>query len=280
MRAYRYFHYLSLDIVGGALATSCIASRLLGAHPGWVWWVTLAFTVWLLYTGDHVLDAWKHRKKSKRELHVFMFNNRRFLLWAMGVVGIADIMLIFNFMERPLIVVALILGGVFLMFYALRHIFRRNRLFFIPGEIFVLMLYLAGTWMGPFVTRTAPLDPTLGMIILMMAGVLMMNLGIISLYDVRLDSRLGISSLARTLGARITRNLMIATGAGIFALAVLQFLVYGSDRVSQFALILTGMTALLLLVLLFPSRFRKNDAYRLVTDAVLFMGFLSLLIPR
>jgi hypothetical protein len=40
------------------------------------------------------------------------------------------------------------------------------------------------------------------------------------------------------------------------------------------------MTALLLLVLLFPSRFRKNDAYRLVTDAVLFMGFLSLLIPR
>jgi 4-hydroxybenzoate polyprenyltransferase len=179
-----------------------------------------------------------------------------------------------------LIVVALLLGGVVLMFYALRHIFRRNRLLFVPGEVFVLLLYLAGTWMGPFVTRTAPLDPTQGMIILMMAGVLMMNLGIISLYDVRLDSRLGISSLARTLGARITRNLMIATGAGIFALAVLQFLVYGSDRVSQFALILTGMTALLLLVLLFPSRFRKNDAYRLVTDAVLFMGFLSLLIPR
>ena len=278
MRTYRYFQFLSLDIVLGALATSCLASRLLAANPGWVWWVALAFTVWLLYTGDHVLDAWRHRKQSDREMHRFIFKHRRFLLWAMGVIGIGDLFLIFNVLDRTMLKVALVLGGAVLMFYAMRHIFRRNRLLFIPGEVFVLLLYLAGTWMGPFVVRSGSLQPTHGVILIMMGGVLMMNLGIISLYDVQLDSRLGIASLASALGKRITRNLMLATAGGIFLLALLEFLVYGADRTSQFAIILSGMTMVLLLVLLVPSLFRKQDTYRLVSDAVLYMGFLSLLI--
>jgi 4-hydroxybenzoate polyprenyltransferase len=280
MKFYRYFHFLSLDIVLGALATSCLASQLLGARPGWIWWLSLAFTVWLLYTGDHVLDAWKHRKQSNRDMHLFIFKHRRLMLWSMGVIGIGDIFLIFNFLDRTMLKIALLLGGLVFLFYAMRHIFRRNRVLFIPGEVFVLLIYLAGTWMGPYLARTEILQPTHGLIALMMAGILMLNLGIISLYDVKLDTRLGISSLARVIGNKTTRNLMLATALGIFLLAVLQFLVYGAGPTSQFALILSGMALLLLLVLLYPSRFRKQEAYRLVADAVLYMGFLSLLIQN
>ena len=59
---------------------------------------------------------------------------------------------------------------------------------------------------------------------------------------------------------------------------VLQFLVFEMNRYSQYTLILTGMCTILLLVLYYPSRFRKNDYFRLATDAVLMMGFLALLI--
>jgi len=38
------------------------------------------------------------------------------------------------------------------------------------------------------------------------------------------------------------------------------------------------MGTILLLILLMPSAFRKNDLFRLAADAVLYMGFLSLLI--
>ncbi len=278
MKLYRHFHFLSLDIVLGALATSCLAARLLHANPGWVWWVTLACTVWLLYTGDHVVDAWRHRKQTTREMHRFIFINRRILLWFMGVIGIGDLMLIFNLLNRDVLKVALVLGGLVLLFYAMRHIFKRNRLFFIPGEAFVLLLYLAGTWMGPYITRTGELLPVHWMIVIMAGLVLLMNLGIISLYDVQLDSRLGISSLAHALGKKGTRNLMLAAAVGIFLLAVLQFMVYGPDRYFQLSLILSGMAMVLLLVLLAPALFRKNDTYRLAADAVLYMGFLSLLI--
>jgi 4-hydroxybenzoate polyprenyltransferase len=140
------------------------------------------------------------------------------------------------------------------------------------------VLYLSGTWLGPFVTRAVDLISAHGLVTLMMGLVLMMNLGTISLYDVNLDTRLGISSLARSLGKNATRNLVLGSAVGILLLAALQFMVHGTDRYAQFALILTGMALVLVTVLLIPSRFRRAEAYRLAADAVLYMGFLSLLV--
>jgi len=278
MKFYRRFHFLSFDIVLGALASSSLATRMFNATPGWAWWVTLGFTVWLLYMGDHVLDAWKHRKTSKRKLHLYIFKYRRILIWFMGVIGIVDLLLIFNFLDSSLLKYALGLAGLVLLFYTMRHLFRKDRLLFIPGEVFVLLLYMAGTWLGPFVTRGGVLQTSDALVAIMFAGVLLMNLGVISLYDIHLDSRLGIGSLAHRLGKNGTRNLLVTTGIAIYLLLILQFLVFGMDPYFQFALILSGMATILFLVLFLPSFFRKNDYFRWTADAVLLMGFLTLLI--
>jgi 4-hydroxybenzoate polyprenyltransferase len=278
MKIYRYLHFLSLDIVLGALASSCFAARLFGSDPGWVWWITLALTVWLLYTGDHILDALKHRKKIERELHYFMMKNRKSLVWSMGVVAVIDIMLILNLMDQELMKYALVLAGLVLLFYAMRHIFKKNRLLSVPGEFFVLVLYMAGTWLGPAVALESGFEAGHGMIALIFAGVLLMNLGVISLYDIKLDSRMGITSLANLFGMKRTKNLLLGTALAIYLFSLLQFMVFDVDRFSQFALIVSGMATILLLDLFYPSRFRKNDYFRLVADAVLYMGFLSLLI--
>lgn len=278
MKIYRYLHYLSLDIVLGALASSCFAARLFSSDPGWVWWITLALTVWLLYTGDHLLDAWKHRKRMERDLHRFVMKNLKTLLWAMILVTVVDSLLIFNLLDQEFMKYALVLAGLVLLFYAMRHVFRKNRILMIPGEFFVLLFYLAGTWLGPVVAAGSPLKPGHGMIALIFAGVLLMNLGVISLYDMKLDRRMGIASVANLLGIKRTRNLLLGTAMAIYLISLLQFLVFEMDRYFQLALIVSGMATILLLVLYYPSRFRKNDYFRLAADAVLFMGFLSLLI--
>ena len=278
MKPYKLLHFFNLDIVLGALASSCMAARLFVASPGWSWWLALALTVWLLYMGDHFLDAWKYRNNSHRDLHQFIFKNRKFLLWLMAVVTIVDLVLIFNFLERSLLQYALLLAGLVLLFYAMRHLFRKHRVLFIPGEIFVLFLYLAGTWFGPYVFRSGELQTSDALVAIMFAAVLLMNLGIISLYDISLDSRLGIASLARTLGQKSTKNLLLTLGIAIYLLLLLQFLVFGLDRHTMYALILTGMATILLIILFFPSFFGKNDYYRRTADAVLYMGLLSLLV--
>lgn len=278
MKIYRYFHYLGLDIVLGALASSCFAAQLFGVFPGPIWWVTLALTVWLLYTGDHMLDAWRQRKKLERGIHYFLLKHRRLIIYSLGVVAVVNAMLIINLLDREIFKHALILAGLVLLFYAMRHVFRKNRFLFIPGELFVLLLYLAGTWLGPVSTMEGGMETSHGLVALIFAGVLLMNLGVISLYDLKLDSRMGISSLAQILGKKRTKKLLVGTGMGIFLLSLLQFLVFEGDRYFQFALILCGMAAILLFVLYQPSRFRKNDLYRWTADAVLYMGLLSLLI--
>lgn len=278
MKIYRYLHYLSIDIVLGALASSCFAARLFTANPGVVWYISLALTVWLLYTGDHMLDAWKHRKKIQRDLHYFMMKNRKTLIWSMALVAAVDMLLVFNLLEKEYMKYALVLAGSVLIFYAVRHVFRKNRILMIPGEIFVLLIYLAGTWLGPVVASNMTLEAGHGMIALIFAGMLLMNLGVISLYDMKLDTRMGINSMANLMGTRRTKNLLLGTAIAIFLTSILQFMVFEMDRYFQLALILAGMTIILLLILYYPSRFRRKDYYRLAADAVLIMGFLSLLI--
>lgn len=276
MTLYRRFHYLSGDIVLGALATSSLAYRVFLAGPGWAWWLALGLTVWLLYTGDHLLDAFRLRKKGLGEIHRFIWGNRRLLLWAMGVILAADLMLILNFLKESLLPYALALAGLVLLFYAMRHLLRKNRVLFIPGEIFVLLLYMAATWLGPFVTRGEELQPVHGLMAMMMAGVLLMNLGIISYYDIRLGSRLGIASMAHSLGRSSTRTLVLLAGILVWLMALLQFMVFGADRHSGVALILAGMATILLLVLYLPSWSARDEHHRMASDAVLIMGFLAL----
>lgn len=278
MKIYRYFHYLGLDIVLGALASSCFAARLFGTNPGFIWWITLALTVWLLYTGDHMMDAWRHRKKVQREMHYFLLKHRRLVIYSLGVVAVVNAMLIINLLDKVLFKYALILAGLVLLFYAMRHIFRKNRILSIPGEVFVLLIFMTGTWLGPAVAMEGSFEAGHGMIALIFMGVLLMNLGVISLYDMKLDSRMGVASLANLLGLKRTKNLLLGTAIAIFLISLLQFMINEMDRYSQYALILAGMTTILLLVVYYPSRFRKNDYFRLAADAVLMMGFLSLLI--
>ena len=89
---------------------------------------------------------------------------------------------------------------------------------------------------------------------------------------------MGIASLANLLGVKRTKNLLLGTAIAIYLISLLQFLVFEMDFYSKYALILVGMCTILLLVVYYPSRFRKNDYFRLTADAVLFMGFLTLLI--
>jgi 4-hydroxybenzoate polyprenyltransferase len=278
MKVYRILHYLSIDIVLGALASSCFAARLFATDPGWVWWITLALTVWLLYTGDHMLDAWKHRKKIERDLHYFMMKNRKSLVWSMGVIAVVDLLLIFNLLDQELMKYALFLSGLVLVFYAMRHVFRKNRILRIPGEFFILLLYMAGTWLGPVLASEITLEAGHSLVALIFAGVLLMNLGVITLYDMNLDKRMGIASMAQLLGIKRSKNLVLVTAIAIYLISLLQFMVFEMDRFFHFALILAGMTTILLLILYYPSRFRKKDYFRLAADAVLFMGFLALLI--
>ena len=209
-----------------------------------------------------------------------MLEHRRNLIWFMGVTATIDVMLIVNLLDKAVFKYVLALAALVLLFYAFRHLLRRNRILFIPGEFFVMVLYMAGTWLGPIVVsqgNSEALSTGHALVSLMFASVLLMNLGIISLYDIGQDTKMGLASLAGSLGKKATRTLVIVNAILVSLLALLQFLSNANSHFTHLSFILLGMTIILLTVLFSPSYFRKNNAYRLSADAVLYLGFLALL---
>ena len=77
---------------------------------------------------------------------------------SMGIIGIVDLLLIFNFLDTTLLKYALVLAGLVLLFYAMRHLFRKNRIaLYSGGGICTVALHgrnLAGPFCHPW--RSAP----------------------------------------------------------------------------------------------------------------------------
>ncbi len=84
---YRYFTWLSGDVVVGAMAGMLFFERLLRTHLDWQVYGILAVSVWCVYTLDHLLDSRLIRDSSIEDRHSFHAKNSR-ILWILLFVGV------------------------------------------------------------------------------------------------------------------------------------------------------------------------------------------------
>ena len=56
-KAYRLINILSIDVVAGAVCSALFFARLLQVSLLPYGIISLALTVWIIYTADHLLDA-------------------------------------------------------------------------------------------------------------------------------------------------------------------------------------------------------------------------------
>ncbi|HEX8061295.1 MAG TPA: hypothetical protein VF473_10190, partial [Cyclobacteriaceae bacterium] len=64
MHNYRTFNLLSLDVALGAVISAAFLGRILNVHILPQGYVLLGIIVWLIYTADHLLDAWSMREAA------------------------------------------------------------------------------------------------------------------------------------------------------------------------------------------------------------------------
>ena len=64
-RLIRFMNILSLDVVAGALLSSAFAAALLEVRPAVPYWMVLGMSVWIIYTADHLVDAYRLGDASK-----------------------------------------------------------------------------------------------------------------------------------------------------------------------------------------------------------------------
>lgn len=261
-RIYRYLNLLSIDVALGAVVSAAFFARILEVALYPQGYVLLALVVWIIYTADHLLDAWTMPTAATSARHLF---HQKHFLKLVGVLVAAIILAVaLVFLIRVQIVTAGIAFGLFVLGYL---IFSRWLKYF--KELAGCALYTGGVLLPGWSIHEEPLNETQQLYISIFALIVLANLLIFARLSLQEDESHQQNSLATLVGPRTMDALVRLVLGGGVALTVFG----GWYEITPELVTLASMEIALLLV--FELKFfHTKDRYRYLGDAVFFFPLL------
>ncbi len=272
---YRRIQVLSLDIAAGALASGCLAAWWYEVEMPWAWYLVLPLAVWVIYTADHLLDAYRLGKKANTPRHLFHgeYLVPIFVLWLLAAVVCAVLAL--GWLPYKIQLFGLVLGGFTAAHFFLVWLIGARTSRWLAKELGVALIYAAGVWAGPW--TMAGNDFSLFSLIPFMQFFLLAltNLLLFAWFEYHEDEAAGHTSYVRAIGKPSARKLLALIQAVCLALALV---LLATDRMAGKALsmelVLLSMLGILSGIYFAPEWFSERSRYRIWGDFVFLMPFL------
>jgi hypothetical protein len=262
---YKLLNILSLDIVAGSVISALFFARLFEVKVLPAGLGALALTVWLIYTADHLLDAWSIKGEAATERHRFHQKYSAFLLVCVAVGVIVDTALLFYI--RPQV----FKWGVILSTIIAAYLVIQRYLKFLKEPV-IAVLYTCGVLLPSISVTTANLDMFHWTIVNQFGILAFTNLLIFSWFDNELDSKHNQHSFVTFFGRRLTEWIIWLLITTNFAVGMVMI----STNVKA-ELILIVMTVCLSMVFVFRNRLKKDDQYRFLGDSIFLFPIVYLL---
>lgn len=262
-KGYRLINTLSIDVVAGAVCSALFFARLLQVSLLPYGIISLALTVWIIYTADHLLDAKRVEGVATTRRHHFHQQYFSVLSLCLLLALVSNIVLLFFIREQVLV------GGLFLIcgvsMYLLLHTYLK-----VPKEVLISILYTCGVLLPSFMVTPVIWQELPYWLIAQFTLSALVNLLVFSWFDYERDRQDGFKSLATVWGRTNTAR-FIYTAA--FINSALFFV--SEDRSASGVLV--AMTVIHLLILYRADFFGKDDRFRLLGDASFMLPLLYLL---
>lgn len=265
---HKTFQTLSIDVVAGAIAVGYFANRILEAEPNPIWWLILPLAAWSFYTLDHLIDGYKSKGKTEIYRHHFHFKYRKILLTLSILFGLTSLFLSLLYLDRQIILLGLLMG-CFVLAYLLSLFFWGNKkLLLLQKELVIAFVYVFGIWLAPLVW-SAQVPATSTIFIICIVIFLAWAEGIMASYfDYNNDLKDGHSSFTVLFGKQYTRRFQIVLHILVFLIIKVTAFFITTNLQFSALMILAFMNLILLLIMLFPSWFQKNENYRIIGESV------------
>jgi len=271
----RQAHYLSLDVVGGAVISHRVASRLPEGQSAssWVTVAALAICVFIIYVIDRLLDL-RAVTPPDTARHRFHAQTRQSLGLAVLILGAIGLLLLF-WLPGPVLRFGLGLGLVCAL-----YVWGVSRL---PGnhpalawkEIAVAFLFTAGIWGSAWITKATVTWPEVGLGVMFLLTAFQ-NTIIFSLMEVQERPEAEAVTLATVLGPERC-DWILRTLTSLVTLAGLAVCLWAPERFTQRASVMgVVMSAVLYLIQRYPAWFQRKGRYRWVGDGVFWLPGLVL----
>ena len=255
--AYRKLHYLSLDIVCGAVILLRFFSQELKVYVSLPIYAILGITVWLIYTIDHLRDA-NQSREPMRGRYLFHLSNSRVLRFTTAL-GIIVICLLLFFVERDILWSGFLLAGLSSLYLVVQQTLARWCL----KELYVAVIYTSGILLAPFVLNGG----FEWLIWLKLFLLTYINLVLFSRYEKEEDLKDQFHSIATMTSDAVLEKLLFL----LLTLGFLLLFLFPLDRISLFFLFGFILYTMMTVERKWSS---KNQRYRLIGDGVFLLPIL------
>lgn len=268
IRAYRLLNILSIDVAVGAVVCALFFAKIFDVSIIPFGLISLGLTVWIIYTADHLLDAYKIQRPASTERHRFHQQHFKKLIVFLIVALVIDAIQL-AFIRKVVLLEGLALA-IIVIVYFLAH---RYLKFF--KEVIGAVLYSGGVLLIPWSVNNGIASTSQILLIAQFAMTALINLFLFSWFGLHQDEKDNHSSYATVMGYSATK----------YSIAILFFVQFFTS-VIQFelgvyvlpAIILLLMNLLLLIIFLQKNFFEVEDRYRLLGDAVFLLPIIYLFI--
>ncbi len=263
VNAYRFINLLSLDVVLGSVCSAYFFSRLFQTKISSVSLIVLGTTVWVIYTADHLRDAYRLSAEASTHRHRFHYYHFKKLLVCLLVASVINAILIL-FIDRSILKAGIVLSVAVVAYSVLVN--------YVPvlKEILIALLYSVGVMLPALVTTSTPVSqwPWLSMIVFFTLALI--NLLMFSWFDRHSDRQDDNFSLVTICGDNISQSIIWVLIILVFVLSVVAF------SIGEGVVILVVMNVIFLIIFSFNTFFQKSDRYRLVGDAVFLLPIFGM----
>ena len=258
LQLYRFVNIMSLDVALGAMTGAAFFGSIFKTTLLPQGLVALGLTVWIIYSVDHLLDAYKLKILAAAERHQFHQKHFRLIAILVVLATLTDITLILY--VRPNVLNAgLLLAGV-VVFYLLFH-----RWMYPLKEIAGAILYSGGVWLPVLALHQGPVEDPEAYLMIPFFITALINLILFSWFGYAQDLRDGHLSLVIFIGKPTSRGVLIFLFVTQF-IALISLMMFTTYRVETGVIL--AMNVVLLFMLLLPDFFDKNDLYRVAGDVI------------
>jgi 4-hydroxybenzoate polyprenyltransferase len=263
---YRLINILSIDVALGAICCAAWFAKVFNVQLRPYALLSLGFTVWIIYTADHLMDALSIKKEASTERHRFHQIHFKALAICLCVAVIIDLSLLF-FIRAKILHTGFVLAGIVLLYLLI------NRWLGFVKEFVIAIVYCGGVLLPALSLKSSFFTVPEVLLLISFFITALINLIIFSRYDVHADKLDGYNSFALKFGQPATQTVLSILFGMQAMIIILLFMVH----VWNCGFLLSLMNGVLFLLFLKPSYFNKQDSYRLCGDAVFLFPAIFLL---
>jgi hypothetical protein len=272
-KSYRYLRILSVDVALGACVIAIFIANYLEVSIPLPSLFTLGICVWLIYTADHLMDAYsiKHRAHSLRHLYHQKYFKRIVILFILG--STLGLISLFFLPPKTFHWGAILFFGVFIHFIILKLIGFRPSL---HKEFIVAIIYVAGIFLVPLSIYQGSINNHLLMLFFQFMILALVNLLLFAMIEETVDKKDRHTSFVQFAGRKTTLYIIWAL---LLLSAVYPIYIFATTSDTNeiiYQIIIIAMNITLAVITYKRVYFMRRERYRIYGDAIFLYPLLVL----